>query len=86
MIRCARSVTANIAERYGRFHYRDDANFVSNSRGSAQETLDHLITAYDEEMISEETLEQGRALIDNALALINGYRAYLLRRSKNPEA
>ena len=86
MIRCARSITANIAEGYGRFHYLDDAKFLSNSRGSAQETLDHLITAYDEKLIDHDTLEQGHRLVDDALALINGYRAYLLRRSKDSEA
>ncbi len=82
LIRAARSITANIAEGYGRFHYLDEAKFLSNSRGSAQEVLDHLISAYDEGMIDETLLNDGRTLADNAIALINGYRSYLLRRAK----
>jgi len=84
IIRSARSVTANLAEGYGRFHYRDEAKFISNSRGSLQETLDHLITAHDEGIINDEKLQEAQELIDNALALINGYRAYIIRRSKEP--
>ena len=82
LIRSARSITANIAEGYGRFHYLDEAKFLSNGRGSAQEVLDHLITAYDEGMIDETLLNHGRALADNTIALINGYRSYLIRRAK----
>jgi four helix bundle protein len=85
LIRCARSITANIAEGYGRYHYLDEAKFLSNSRGSAQETLDHLICAYDEGMIDEALLDKGRALADNAIALINGYRSYLIRRTKEQQ-
>lgn len=55
MIRCSRSVTNNIAEGYGRFHYLDNAKFCRNSRGSLMELLDHLLIAYESEYI---TLEQ----------------------------
>jgi four helix bundle protein len=34
MIRCSRSVTANIAEGYGRFHYQEFVQFCRQSRGS----------------------------------------------------
>ena len=56
MLRAARSVTTNIAEGYGRFHYLDTAKFCSNARGSAYEVLDHLVTARDESMISDEAI------------------------------
>jgi four helix bundle protein len=78
----ARSTTANIAEGYGRFHYLDNAKFCSNSRGSAWEVLDHLITANDEEMIPDETLNEGRILVNEAVKLLNGYMNYLKRASK----
>jgi four helix bundle protein len=77
ILRAARSTTANIAEGYGRFHYLDNAKFCSNSRGSAWEVLDHLITAHDEEMISGEMLAEGRELVNNAVKLLNGYMNYL---------
>ncbi|MGB0417097.1 MAG: four helix bundle protein [Coraliomargarita sp.] len=80
--RAARSITANIAEGYGRYHFLDEAKFLSNSRGSVHEVLDHLIEAVDETYISEETLQDARHRIDELLRLLNGYRAYVIRRAK----
>lgn len=34
MIRASRSVTANIAEGYGRFHYKENIQFCRQARGS----------------------------------------------------
>lgn len=75
--RAARSITANIAEGYGRFHYQENIQFCRQSRGSAYEVLDHLITACDEGYIREEILAEGRDLIETAVKLINGYVRYL---------
>lgn len=83
ILRAARSTTANIAEGYGRFHYLDNAKFCSNSRGSAWEVLDHLITANDEAMISEEMLGEGRVLVNEAVKLLNGYMSYLKKAATN---
>ena len=82
LIRCSRSTTANIAEGYGRFHYLDNAKFCSNSRGSCWETLDHLITANDEGLISDELLTEGRGLVNQAVKVTNGYISYLQRIAK----
>ena len=83
LIRAARSTTANIAEGYGRFHYMDNAKFCSNSRGSCWEVLDHLITAYDEKMITEDLLSKGRGLVKKAVRLLNGYMHYLKKAATN---
>jgi four helix bundle protein len=83
IIKAARSTTANIAEGYGRFHYLDNAKFCSNSRGSCWETLDHLITAKDENMISAELLEKGRDIVNHSIKLINGYMKYLKKAAKS---
>ena len=77
ILRAARSTTANIAEGYGRFHYLDNAKFCSNTRGSCWETIDHMITAVDEDLISEDLLNQGRAIANKAVAILNGYISYL---------
>ncbi len=77
ILRSARSTTANIAEGYGRFHYLDNAKFCSNSRGSCWETIDHMITANDEELISSDLLAEGRTIASKAIALLNGYISYL---------
>ena len=83
ILRAARSTTANLAEGYGRFHFMDNAKFCSNSRGSCWEVLDHLITACDEDLISNELLAKGKKLVNSAAKLINGYMNYLKRASKN---
>ena len=77
--RAARSMTANIAEGYGRFHYLDNAKFCSNSRGSCWEVLDHLITAKDEGMVSDELFVRGRGLVIRGVKLLTGYMNYLKR-------
>lgn len=75
--RASRSITANIAEGYGRFHYQENIQFCRQARGSAYEVLDHLITAYDEEYFNDVTLADGRELVETAVKLINGYIRYL---------
>lgn len=82
LLKAARSTTANIAEGYGRFHYKDNAKFCSNSRGSCWEVLDHLITAHDEGLISAEMLAKGRKLVNTSVRLINGYMNYLQKAGK----
>ena len=54
MRRASRSVTHNIAEGYGRFHYKENSQFCRISRGSLYELVDQLITAKDENYISDE--------------------------------
>ena len=41
------SISANIAEGFGRFHSLDKVKFYLNSRGSLQETISHLCAARD---------------------------------------
>jgi len=83
IIRAARSTTANLAEGYGRYHYADNSKFCSNARGSAYEVLDHLITAHDEGFVTTELFLRGRMHVELSVKLINGYRSYLKRASKN---
>ena len=84
-LRAARSTTANIAEGYGRFHYLDNAKFCSNSRGSCWEVLDHLITSSDEGLLPTAIIEKGKALVPEAVKLLNGYMSYLKRAASNPD-
>ncbi|MEB2778305.1 four helix bundle protein [Algoriphagus sp. D3-2-R+10] len=79
LIRAVRSVTANIAEGWGRFHYLDSNKFYYNSRGSISEVLDHLIEARDEEYISEDIYLKNRSMIIETLKVLNGFIFYLKR-------
>jgi four helix bundle protein len=45
--RSSKSVMANIAEGYGRYHYVDSLRFYYIARGSLVETINHIITARD---------------------------------------
>lgn len=78
--RASRSVTNNIAEGYGRYHYKENIQFCRTSRGSAYELLDHLIIALEENYISEEVFKNNRKLIQNLLALLNGYINFLKKQ------
>jgi len=80
--RASGSVTANIAEGYGRFHYNDNLKFCRYARGSLNESLDHLITAADDGYIREEVLILHRKQYEKVLRLLNGYIAYL--KNQNP--
>lgn len=84
VLRSARSITANIAEGYGRFHYLDNSKFCSMARGSCYETLDHLITAQDEGMLTAEMLLVGREKFEHTKRLLNGYMRYLKRTATSP--
>ena len=83
MKRAARSTTQNIAEGFGRFHYRENMQFCRISRGSLFELIDDLIASVDEGFISQKDCQLGRDKISNALALLNGYISYLNRRLTN---
>ena len=60
MKRAARSTTQNIAEGFGRFHYKENLQFCRISCGSLFELIDDLITSIDEGFISKEDYELGR--------------------------
>jgi len=79
MKRSARSVTNNIAEGFVRYHYQENIQFCRVSRGSLHETLDHLMIALEEGYINIEKYEEGKKLILDAIAILNGYINYLER-------
>lgn len=78
--RAAVSTTANIAEGYGRFHYKECIQYCRISRGSLSELKDHLITCFDLEFISESTYSAGLELIEQAKVTSNGYIRYLQKQ------
>jgi len=83
IIRSSRSIGNNIAEGHGRFHYADAARFLINARGSAAETIDHLIIALDEKYITDETLTSLRLDCEECMRMINGFIKYLKSKNEN---
>jgi len=78
--RAAVSITANISEGYGRFHYKESVQFYRIARGSLYELKDHLITCMDLDYIDQNILQEGSALIEKAKISLNGFINYV--RSK----
>src|ERR1700676_1894890 len=73
MRRAAVSITANLAEGYGRFSYRENIQFCRQSRGSAYELRDHLTTALDAVYIPPEEYKKHDLQALSVIKLINGY-------------
>lgn len=82
LVRASRSVTANIAEGYGRFHYQENIQYCRHSRGSLNEILDHLICAFDCKYINENDLRLYREKISHILKILNGYISYLRKKKE----
>ena len=81
IIRSSRSIGNNIAEGHGRFHYADASKFLINARGSAIETIDHLIIALGEKYIVQETFDKFKNDCEECVKMINGYINYLRNQS-----
>lgn len=77
LLRAARSVTANIAEGFGRHHHQENLQYCRQARGSLSECLDHLNVALDEALMRRETYDRLRATQEAAAQILNGYISYL---------
>lgn len=79
--RSTSSITANIAEGWGRYHFKDRMKFYYNARGSICETLNFTILTKDLHYISQETYNELCVQIEEGLKLINGLIRYLETKS-----
>ncbi len=77
------SITANIAEGYGRFHYQENIQFCRQARGSLEETRDHLLSigALYLDLKQEAAVTIRKCL--KCKEKINGYISYLRRCKQN---
>jgi four helix bundle protein len=80
VLRASRSITANIAEGYGRYHYQENIQFCRQARGSLYELLDHFTVALDEGYIDESEFDGFRKEILDCIKILNGYIKYLKNR------
>src|SRR2546423_5122492 len=79
--RASVSLTNNMAEGHGRYHYPDQIRFFLHSRGSLEELVDDLNVCLDENYLSDDETKKLKAQASTVLALINGYLRYLRSRS-----
>ncbi len=83
LIRAVDSVSANLSEGYGRFHFKDTNRFNYFSRGSLYETKTWLTKAYQRQLITEEEFKYFEEEIKNLSVKLNNYIAAIGRHSKN---
>src|ERR1700719_222002 len=82
--RAALSLTNNIAEGHGRYHYLDQIRFTLHSRGSLEELIDDLNACEDEEYLAGQHIASLKQEGWRVRQLIDGYIRHL-RKQKNPE-
>jgi len=79
------SITANISEGYGRYHYKEGVQYYRISRGSLYELKDHLLSCNEFGYINGELVKEGKSLIESAKIILNGYINFVKNRIKNKE-
>lgn len=70
--RAASSITANIAEGFARYHFKDKIRFYHQARGSVAEVQNFLTLARDLKLLDDEVYKQLHEQADEARRLING--------------
>lgn len=80
MCRATVSLTNNIAEGHGRYHYQENIQFVRQSRGSLEELLDDLNICIDETYVDKDYVEKQKQEGYFLLKKLNGYIKYLRDR------
>ena len=78
--RAAVSLTNNIAEGHGRFHFLEQIKFMLQARGSLEELLDDLNVCADEEYLHLKEIESHKMEAWRVHKLINGYIRFLRNR------
>jgi four helix bundle protein len=84
MRRAAVSITNNIAEGHGRWHYQENLRFCRITRGSIDEILDDLNVCLDENYAQPQMIAELKSEAYSLIGRLNGYMAYL-RRCKQSE-
>lgn len=77
IIRASRSVPANIAEGYGRFHYQEQIQYCRQARGSLFELKDHVMVCLEEGYIENDEYKGKIELVEATIKKLNGYIKYL---------
>jgi len=79
MTRARRSITNNLAEGFGRFHYQENIQYCRQSRGSICEIIDDLIECRDENYIEGKEFNSLKEDAYSLMKIVNKYIAYLQR-------
>ena len=80
MRRASLSLTNNIGEGHGRYHFQENIQFCRISRGSLMELIDDLNTCIDEKYFPLDYLVELKNEGYRINKMMNGYIAYLKKR------
>ena len=83
LVRSADSISANIAEGYGRFHYKENRNFCYYSRGSILETKGWLMKARRRNLSNQDILDQLIVKPDIIHHKLNGYMKFIGKKAES---
>ena len=78
--RASVSLTNNIAEGHGRYHYLEQLKFLFQARGSLQELIDDLNVCEDEQYLPKSEVVDLKNQAKEVQRLISGYARYLRDR------
>jgi four helix bundle protein len=78
--RASVSLTNNIAEGHGRYHYLEQLKFLFQARGSLEELIDDLNVCEDERYLPESEVVALKEQTKEVQRLISGYARYLRAR------
>ncbi|OGE33278.1 hypothetical protein A3E66_05170 [Candidatus Daviesbacteria bacterium RIFCSPHIGHO2_12_FULL_37_16] len=77
--RASVSVSANIAEGFGRYHSQESMQFYRTARGSLLEIRSHLYICLDQKYMDKVQLNEAISLIEEVSKMLSG----LIKQTKN---
>ena len=80
MRRAKLSVTNNIAEGYGRYHFQENMQYCRQSRGSICELIDDFNECYDNAYIDQGYRDELKSDAYQLMKVLNGYIASIKRQ------
>ncbi|PIR76817.1 MAG: four helix bundle protein [Candidatus Magasanikbacteria bacterium CG10_big_fil_rev_8_21_14_0_10_42_10] len=76
------SISANIAEGHGRFHFQENIQYCRQARGSLEETVDHLIAIGALYFSLQQECADIVQTCNTLRAKLNGYISYLQKQKQ----
>ncbi len=80
MRRAAISVSNNVAEGHGRWHFQENVQYCRTTRGSIEELIDDLNMCLDEAYFDEALIHKLKDQAQTLIARVNSYITYLRKR------
>ncbi|MDQ3110835.1 MAG: four helix bundle protein [Bacteroidota bacterium] len=85
LVKSVDSISANISEGYGRFHYKENKQFCFYSRGSLTETSTWIQKAVNRKLIEKETGAELITKLERIHKMLNGYINSIGRAPYKPQ-